>query len=532
MNFACFTSLRERSFVSRKARKERKEIATSDIRMKFAMSNNLHKIIIAGVIAVFLSLSIASALTHRPQIDEGMFASPAYNLAFSGHFGTTVLEKEKATLTRIDERTYWVMPMYLLNAAASFKALGFSLFNMRLVNVVWGLVLLTAVYFIARKISDDKRTALIATILASCDYMVLETASSARMDMMTAALGYAAIAVYLALRERNVLLAVLLSHALIVIDGLTHPNAITAFVALVIVMLWLDRKQLNLRMIFAAAIPYLIGGSAFGIWVMQDVEAFRSQFIDNALMGGRMSGLSSPFGNIVREFTEHYPHAYGLGQNSGGHSGPIYLKSLILIGYIAGVAGSLIIKELRENSNWRLLMTLTLVYFLIMAIIDGQKQTTYLIHVVPLYIILLAGVIGWLWRQARVPRAVLAVVIVGFIALPAGGMALKIKQNTNGNFYEPVIEYLKTNMGRDDFVMGGADLAFGLGFDANLIADGRYGYYTGKRPRYIVSDSATELTWQGSKKFFPEFYEYFPRLLADEYRVAYENAAYKVYERK
>lgn len=495
------------------------------------MSNMLPKIIIATMIAVFLSLSIASALTHRPQIDEGMFASPAYNLAFNGHFGTTVLEKEKATLTRIDERTYWVMPMFLLNSAAVFKTLGFSMFTMRLVNVFWGLALLAAVYFIALKLSDDKRTALIALVLASCDYMVLETASSARMDMMTAALGFSAIAVYLVLRERSLLLAVLASQTLIVIDGLTHPNAITAFVGLLIVTLWLDRGALNLRMVLAAATPYLIGGTAFGIWVLQDPQAFKDQFIDNALMGGRMSGLSSPFGNIVREFTEHYPRAYGLGQNSGGHSGPIYLKSLILIGYIVAIVGSLLIKELRQNSKWRLLMAVTLVYFLIMAIVDGQKQTPYLIHIVPLYIIMLAGVIGWVWRQAKLPRVVLVAAILGLSALPAAGLLLRITQNTYGNFYEPTIAYLKTNMGSNDYVMGGSDLAFGLGLEANLIADGRYGYYTGKRPRYIVYDSGTELTWQGSKKFFPEFYEYFPRLLRDEYRVAYENAAYKIYER-
>jgi hypothetical protein len=338
--------------------------------------------------------------------------------------------------------------------------------------------------------------------------------------------------VYLVLRERSLLLAVLVSQTIIVIDGLTHPNAITAFVGLLVVTLWLDRARLSLRAGFVAAIPYVIGGTAFGLWVLQDVEAFKSQFIDNAMMGGRMSGMSSPLQNIVREFTEHYPQAYGLGAHSGGHSGPIYLKSLMLVGYVAGIIGSLLIKELRESRNWRMLMVVTLAYFLIMAIIDGQKQTTYLVHIVPLYIILLAGVIGWLWQRSKVPRGLLAVAILGLIALPAGGMALKIKQNTYGNFYDPAIHFLKDNMSGDDAVMGGAELAFGLGFEANIIADGRFGYYTGKRPRYIVYDSAVENSWQHSKVFFPEFYEYFPRLLADEYRVAYENAAYKIYERK
>ena len=135
------------------------------------------------------------------------------------------------------------MPMFLLSSAAAFKTLGFSLVSMRLVNVFWGICLLAAVYFIACKFSGDKHTALIALVLASCDYMVLETASSARMDMMTAALGFAAIAVYLVFVSETAARRCLLSQTLIVIDGLTHPNAITAFVGLLIVTLWLDRRH-------------------------------------------------------------------------------------------------------------------------------------------------------------------------------------------------------------------------------------------------------------------------------------------------
>jgi len=192
----------------------------------------------------------------------------------------------------------------------------------------------------------------------------------------------------------------------------------------------------------------------------------------------------------------------------------------------------MLIAELRRNRNYRALLIIVAAFFVILAFLDGQKQTTYLIQIVPLYIVLLAGVIGWFWQNKLVPRFVLIGFLGVFIALPAGGMLLKIRQNTFGNFYQPMITYLKQNTGQSDAVMGGADLAFGLGFESNLIADGRFGYYTGKRPRYIVTDSAVDLSWQESKLFFPEFYEYFPRLLRDEYRVAYENEAYKVYERK
>ena len=308
-----------------------------------------HKLIALTAILIFLTVAIGSSLTHRPQIDEGMFASPAYNLAFNGHFGTTVLELDKSPLTRIDQRTYWVMPLFLLNVSASFKAFGFSLFSMRLVSLLWGLVLLGSVFTIALQISRDRTTAFLALIFAATDYMVLETASSARMDMMSASLGFAAIASYLFLRERNFLLAILASQSLLVLDGLTHPNAILPFLGLMFLTLYLDRRKLSLRVLFIAAVPYLIGAAAFGMWVLQDPPAFKDQFIDNAMMGGRMSGMSSPLSNIGREFSERYPHAFGLGDSSSGHSGPIYLKSLMLLGYAAGVVGMLAIKELRSN---------------------------------------------------------------------------------------------------------------------------------------------------------------------------------------
>ena len=102
----------------------------------------LQKTVFIIAIGVFIALSVGSSLTHRPQIDEGMFASPAYNLAENGFYGTTVLETEKSSLTRIEQRTYWVLPMFLLNVTASFKIFGFSLFSIRLVSIFWGLILL------------------------------------------------------------------------------------------------------------------------------------------------------------------------------------------------------------------------------------------------------------------------------------------------------------------------------------------------------------------------------------------------------
>lgn len=495
--------------------------------------NRNKRIILTLVIAgVFLALASGSSLTNRPQIDEGMFASPALNLSRDGFFGTTVLETEQSPLTRIEERTYWVMPLFLLNAAASFEAFGFGLFTMRLVSIFWGLIFIFAGYFVALKLSENENIALLAAGLLACDYMVLDTASQARPDMMCAALGLSAIAAFLVWREKNFSLAVFLSQTLVVLAGLTHPNGILPFFAVAFLTVFFDFRQIKLKHFAVALIPYLIGGAAFGLYILQDPQAFKDQFIDNALMGGRLSGFNSPFDGIIREFTQRYPHAFGLLANSGGHSGPIFLKSLILLGYALGVLGVLLTKELRTNRNYLALLILTAIYFLWMGLMDGQKQTYYIIQILPFYLIMLAIWINRLWQRKFMPRPLIALGLSGVLLLGIGGMSLRIKQNTYGNFYLPMIEFLKQNAGEDNLIMGGAELGFGLGFPTNHIADGRFGFYTGKRPKFIMYDSGVENSYADSKTHFPEFYEYFPRLLNEQYRVAYENNAFKIYERR
>lgn len=501
--------------------------------MKTYFSNRRLRVMTAiAAVSVFFALAFAASATHRPQIDEGMFASPALNLATEGFFGTTVLEIERSPLTRINERTYWVLPLYLLNTAASFKVFGFSLFTMRLVNVFWGFALIAAWYFIARELSKNAKIAVLTLILVACNYTVLDTAASGRMDMMSASLGFIALAAYLTLRERHLAAAVFVSQSFVVLAGLTHPNGIMAFAGLLFATIYFDFRSLKPKHVFVAAVPYLVGGTAFGIWVLQDFAAFKDQFIDNVLMSGRMEGFESPLSGFIREFTERYPHAHGLQANSGGHAGPIYLKSLILVGYVAGFFGVLLTKSLRSVRNYRALLVMTTIYFVVMSLIDGQKETPYLIHIVPFYSALLAIFVVHLSERKIVPQPILLASVCVFIALQIGGMALRVRQNTYGNFYQPAVDYLKQNATASDTIMASSDFGFGLNFPPNLLDDGRFGYNTGKRPRFIVYDDQVKTSWEESQKFFPAFYDYFQNLLNNEYRVVYENDAYKIYEKR
>lgn len=499
---------------------------------EFLNSNRFYLAVTAFIVAVFLFLAIGNALTTSPESDEGNFANPAYNLVTEGHFGTTVLESEKSPLTRIEQRTYWVMPLFLLNVAASFKVFGFSLLAMRSVSVFWGLILIASWFFIVLKLSSNRFLALLCAMFVAFNYVILVNASFGRGDTMCAGLGFAAIAIYLWTRERNLLLAILFSQTLVTCAGLTHFNGILAFFALAFLTIYFDFRSLGWRHVLVAAVPYLIGGAAFGIWVLQDPQAFKDQFIDNAVMSGRMEGFSSPLAGFIREFTMRYPRAFGLLESSAGHSGPIYLKSLILLGYAFGVLGVIFSKELRRSLLGKVLLYSLAIYFVLLALIDGQKLAVYLVYVVPFYSAMMAIWIYHLGVKKILPIPILILGACGFLFLQTGGIALRIKQNNYGRFYRPAIEYLNANAKEGETIMGSAEARFELESKAMHFADGRFAYYTGKRPTYIISDPGVDDSWKSSKIHFPEFYVYFPKLLSEEYEVVYENEAFKIYKKR
>src|SRR3954469_24660532 len=103
------------------------------------MRSPLHAAGAALIVLVYLGLGLTTAFTRAPWCDEGWFGNPAYNLAYKGFMGTTVLEPAGSTwksvkLTGIDRHSYWVMPLHLLETAAGFRVLGYSVFSMRLLS--------------------------------------------------------------------------------------------------------------------------------------------------------------------------------------------------------------------------------------------------------------------------------------------------------------------------------------------------------------------------------------------------------------
>ena len=257
---------------------------------------------------------------------------------------------------------------------------------------------------------------------------------------------------------------------------------------------------------------------------------FVAQFTTNASMGGRLSGLTSPLTALKNEITLRYLQSFGLAGHSLGHEGPIKLKALILASYLLAIVGILSTRKLRQQAGTWPLLLLTLLFFLILAIFDGQKLSFYLIHIIPLYTALLAVWIRWCWTSRTFPRWVPVLILAGFISLQAGGILYRARLDAYHNSYLPAVNFIRENFDDNTRVMGSAVLGFGIGFD-RIVDDVRLGFFTGRRPELIVVGETYDGAFRDYEKNEPLIHQHILRLTKKEYSQVYNHKTFQIYER-
>ena len=497
-----------------------------------------HVLISLGILAIFLALSIGTALTQIPGTDEGYFANPAFNLLTRGTFATTVMETFGTPFQGMDRHTYWIMPLQPLTLSFWYRVFGFGVFSTRSLSIVWGLVALVSWFIIVRSLFKRTSLALIVVALLSCDYIFVVCAASGRMDMMSAALGFAGFAVYLLLRERSLPWAIFVSQSLVVMSGLTHPMGLLPFFGLIGLSLYLDRKRIGIKHVAVALIPYVIGGVAWGSYILQDPSSFHSQFVANATMGSdeptgsRFVGLLSPLTGLKLELTQRYVANFGLGRRD---TSATHIKILFLLLYVGGVLGSLFVRQIRHTANYKLLLVVTLIYFLGLTIIDSQKQYYYLVHIVPFYLTMCGLFISWCWTRPNMFVKAVGLALAAITLVEIAGLAYRMKRDNYRNSFEPVAAFLKQNATSQSSIAANPGVAFALGFPENVISDPLFGYNSKKRFDYIVIDPESAFAIDRSKErdeLGRQTYEYAMRLFAEEYRPVYDHRSYTIYSRK
>jgi hypothetical protein len=467
------------------------------------------------ILAVYLGLGLTNLVARAPWCDEGWFASPAYNLAYRGFMGTTVLDPASSTwksvkLTGIDAHTYWVMPLNLLLNAAAFRVFGFSILPMRLLSLGWGLLVLLGWGVILWKLTGRLALSLAGVGMIAIDYHFLMQAADGRMDVMAVALGWSGVAAYLVLRERSFPLAIAASQSLTALAFFTHPNGIMLVLILVASTFYLDWKRVRIPVAAIAAVPYLVIAAGWAPYILKQPGDFVAQFLGNA--SGRGPTITTPLAALQLEISNRYLERYGF---AGWSSLLGRMNAVPLLFFLAGAAICLL-----------LIWTAIVLFFL--TELEGLKTPFYLIYATPLYSVLMVVAAGWIWSKRPKWRIVLAGSLAVFCLLQVGRTLIADSRHPRQSTYDPAVQYLRARFNRQTFIMGGAELIFGLGPDWNILDDVHLGFDTGKKPDVVVIDPAWEDRIQMLKEVSPPIHEFVSIQLKTEFREVYHRAGYRI----
>jgi 4-amino-4-deoxy-L-arabinose transferase-like glycosyltransferase len=487
---------------------------------------------LAAALGLYAVLAIGTLATLRPMCDEAWFSSPALNLITKGNMGTSLLDPagtwRSVQLPGIRRHTYWIMPLYVLAQSVWYEVAGFGLFSMRALSMLWGFVAILAWYRIVLALLRDRAAAILTAGLIGIDFNFLWSAGMGRMDMMAVAFASSGLAAYLRLRERNLTVAILVSHALVAFGVFTHPLMVMVFVGLIVLQFYFDGRSIRWWHALVAAGPYLACLAGWGIYIAQSPSDFAGQFGSNA--SDRWEAFRAPFTALRLEFTRRYMEAYGFVSTSGIAS---RIKGVALACYFGGFLACLFTARIRRDRGFRAMLILTGIFFLMLPVLDGFKQLFYLLLMISAFCALFSGWLVLNWRERTLPRPLLAAVVACLAVVQVGVSASRVRQNVYAKSYLPAVSFIKSSAGSNAVVMGSAELAFGLGFDSNLVDDFRLGYRSGNKADYIVMDRQRYQEWISHlEQQDPANYRYIQSMLASDYRVVFDEPLYTIYARK
>ncbi|MEO8367773.1 MAG: hypothetical protein ABI806_01050 [Candidatus Solibacter sp.] len=480
------------------------------------------------IVLVYLGLGLTNVFLRAPWCDEAWFSSPAYNLGYKGFMGTTVLEPASSTwksvnLTGIDRHTYWVMPLSLLQNAAAFRIFGFSVFSIRLISMCWGLLALAAWGAILWKLTGSPLLTLGSLGLITVDYHFMLQASDGRMDVMTVALGWSGVAAYLLLRERSFLLAVGVSQSLVAMAFFTHPNGLMLALILAATTLYFDRARVRFGTVAMAAVPYLVIAAGWALYISQSPADFMAQFGGNA--ADRGPTITTPLAALALEISHRYMDNFGM---ADWNSAVGRLNTVPLAIFLVGIAACLMVREIRQDRAYRLLLIWTGIVCFFLTELEGLKTYMYLIYLTPLYSIMLAVAVRWVWLRRPRWRLPLAAILLLFVGLQATRTPITVSRRPRQETFDPAVRFLQARFRPDTFIMGDAALIFGLGPEWKVLDDFRLGYESGKRAEVVVIDPSWEDRIQMMQSLKPAAFAFVSELLRREYREAYNQGGYRI----
>jgi 4-amino-4-deoxy-L-arabinose transferase-like glycosyltransferase len=487
----------------------------------------------ALILGLYIALGIGVASTAAPWCDEGWLSNPALTFLRNGYFGTPILTSfgwgPPQNLLHIQQKTYWIMPLHMMAQAGWYRLFGFSLLSLRTLSVFFGAILVVALGYLAYSLTNRRRIALLAMAIAGTDYFLMTRAADGRMDMMAAAFEISALAVYAAGREKHFTRTALLSGTLAGLASFTHPvGGFFAFSGVAILALYFDRRRIRIRHIVLFAFPVIIIGCCYGLYVAQDLPAFRAQMSGNAY--GRWEGVSNLYWSVFRELRYKYFQAFGLNTFTSLSLQNLRLIPLTL--YVAAPIALSLTKELRRRTGIRALLWVIAFFVFGGMAFDGAKRWYYLTYVVPLFALSLATWFDWLVTRRSILRLFATAGCGLILAINIGGTLFRIRKNDLGNSFDKAAEFVRQRDPEHALIYGSGELGFSLGFPDYLVDDLSLGYFSGRKAKLIFVPSAYWNVWIDSMSLRAPMIGAFEKAtLAHEYKRVYHTADYQIYER-
>jgi len=479
---------------------------------------------------ILIAITTILIFTNIPWSDEGWVAASSANLVNKGILANTICVSQETF--KINYPMYLELsqpPVYFLAQALVFKLFGIGLFQIRFLSLFWGIIGLIAIYLLLKKLIKDKLIIFISLILASTNLYYIRASSLARTDIMASSLSLVALAIFINLREKKFTFAVILSNIFICLSGLTHPVGVAGLVALIFLILYLDRSKVNLKIVLLALCPYIVGGISWGIYVIPNINEFIYQFGGHVSGAGFHSGGGNIFKRIIDEFVYRY-FLFSYGIMPDNFTIFNILKLLLKISavsfyFINFFIAAFIIKSKKLKLLWWIL----LIYISTMAIIISNKAAAYLVWTMPFFAIVVSLVFYKIKKKIFLKITyILFIILVIFVS--CSGVFNIIRKNDYKDKYIADLKEFDENYYEGGLIYANTITCFYYGFDNNIIRDDIYlGYYTGVLPDYI----AVESRYKGDfVNFENDLKKYISSMLNEKFEKIYKGKLYTFYKKR
>ena len=291
-----------------------------------------------------------------------------------------------------------------------------------------------------------------------------------------------------------------MSNLFVCLSGLTHPNGLLGLLVLVFLILYLDRKRIGVGMVVIGIVPYALGAVGWGVYIMQDVAAFKAQFFHNVARTDAF-GWSSALVELRMYWTNYGTYRESL--LSHYFQGVHRFAPVLAFFFLGLIAAPFVVK--RRLLIWFMLLILLLG----MTFLIGHKDAEwYLAWITPFF--LLNSVMIWdVLKRAKLAKVFFSLAYCYIILLSVYWSVIGIKADAYQNSMYDLNRFQSQYYqgGKIDGVLNGG-IAFFYDFHDDVYQD-VVGWPSDIAPRYFVlsngwpgDPSAQTLSDNGYTKIF------------------------------